>query len=396
MREVAVIGAGMIPFGRREQDELMDMLASASLKALDDAGLGDGSVDAVYVANVGGGMLQHQSAIASSLADRLSLLPAAAETIENGPASGASAVKAGFLAVASGFYDTVLVVGGEKMHDISAPRATDFVAAMTHPQAEYPYGITMAGLGGMFARLYMEKYRITTQHLHAVSVKNHEMGALNPYAHIRSPVVPESVFEGPFAEINNPVIADPLRLYDLCPISDGAAALVLSTVEVAQRTGKPYVVIAGFGQATDTHTFAQREDPVELKAVTLAARAAFDMANLTPSDIHVAELHDAFTILEIAISEHIGFFRKGEGGEAVLDGRTRLGGQTPINVSGGLKARGHPLGATGVAQVAEIVWQLRHELPPERQVQNAEVGLTVNFGGFANNVLCFILKRVQS
>lgn len=395
MREVAVIGAGMIPFGKRERDSLMDMLAGASLKALNDAGLGSGLVDAVYVANVGGGMLQRQSAIASSLADRLSLLPAAAETIENGPASGASAVKAGFLAIASGYYDTVLVVGGEKMNDIPAPHATDFVATLTHPYAEYPYGVTMAGLGGMFARLYMEKYGITRAHLQAVSIKNHAMGALNPYAHIRSPIAPEQVFEGDFADIKNPIVADPLRFYDICPVSDGAAAVVLSTVEVAQKRDRPYAVIAGFGQATDTHTLAQRENPVELKAVTLAARAAFDMARLTPADIHVAELHDAFTILEIAISEHVGFFNKGEGGEAVLDGRTSLGGQIPINVSGGLKARGHPLGATGVAQVAEIVWQLRHELPEERQVKHASAGMTVNFGGFANNVLCFILKRAQ-
>lgn len=396
MRDVAIIGAGMIPFGRRERDELTDMLARASLNALDDAGLGDQSAGALYVANVGGGMLQRQVSIASSLADRLSLLPAAAETIENGPASGASAVKAGFLAIASGYYDTALVVGGEKMHDVHAPNAADFVAAMTHPQAEYPYGVTMAALGGMFARLYMEKYGVTFQHLHAVSIKNHAMGALNPFAHIRTPIAPQSFFKGVFAELNNPIIADPLRLYDVCPVSDGAAAVVLSTVEIAEKSGKPYAVIAGFGQATDTHTLAERDDPTELRAVTLASQSAFAMANLNPADIHVAELHDAFTILEIAISEHIGFFEKGAGGAAVLEGKTSLGGQIPINVSGGLKARGHPLGATGVAQIVEIVRQLRHELPAERQVQNAEIGLTINFGGFANNVLCFILKRAAA
>ena len=396
MRDVAIIGAGMIPFGRRYEDSLLDMLASASLKALDDAGLGNQSVDALYVANVGGGILQHQTAIASSLADRLSLLPAAAETIENGPASGASAVKNGLFAVASGYYDTVLVVGGEKMHEVVSRCTTDFVSSMTHPQAEYPYGVTMPGLGGMFARLYMEKYGLTPEHLQAVSIKNHEMGALNPYAHFRKPINRADVFDGSQGIAKNPVVADPLRLYDLCPASDGAAALVLSSVEIAKKMGRPYVVIAGFGQATDTHTLAERADPTELKAVTLAAHKAFAMANLKPSDIDVAELHDAFTILEIAESERVGFFKEGAGGDAASSGKTRLGGQIPINVSGGLKARGHPMGATGVAQIVEIVWQLRHELPENRQVKNAEVGLTLNFGGFANNVLCFILRRAEA
>jgi len=327
--------------------------------------------------------------------DRLSLLPAAAETIENGPASGASAVKNGLLAIASGYYDSVLVVGGEKMREVTGWRATDFVATMTHPQAEYPYGITLPGMAGMFTRLYMEKYSVTREHLLAISLKNQEMGTLNPYAHVEMALDRKGIFDSPHAIVNNPVSADPLHLYDLCPVSDGAAALVLCTVEIAKKIGKPYVVIAGFGQATDTHTLAEREDPTDLKAVTLAAQKAFAMAKLKPSDVNVAELHDAFTILEIAESEHVGFFKKGEGGKAAAAGKTRLGGQIPINISGGLKARGHPVGGTGVAQIVDIVWQLRHELPENRQVKNAEIGLTVNFGGFGNNVLCFILRRVQ-
>ena len=395
MRDVAIIGADMIPFGRRDEDTLMDMLAYASLKALDDAGMGDKSVDAVYVGNMGGGMLQHQSAIASSLVDRLNLLPAAADTVENGPASGGSAVKNGLLAVASGYYDTVLVVGGEKMREVTGWRATDFVATMTHPEAEYPYGITLPGMAGMFTRLYMEKYGVTREQLVAISIKNQEMGTLNPYAHVEMALDREGIFESSHAVVNNPVSADPLHLYDLCPVSDGAAAIVICPLEKVKKTTKPLVTIAGFGQATDTHTLQERDDPTDLKAVTLAAQQAFEMAKLKPSDIHVAELHDAFTILEIAESEHVGFFKKGEGGKAAAAGKTRLGGQIPINLSGGLKARGHPVGATGVAQVVDIVWQLRHELPKDRQVQKAKNGLTVNFGGFGNNVLAFVLKRVE-
>jgi len=395
MRDVAIIGAGMIPFGRRDEDSLMDILAYASLKALDDAGLGDKSVDAVYVGNMGGGIIQHQTSIASSLVDRLNLLPAAAETVENGPASGGSAVKNGLLAVASGYYDYVLVVGGEKMREVTGWRATDFVATMTHPQVEYPYGITLPGMAGMFTRLYMEKYGVTREHLLAVSLKNQEMGALNPYAHVEMTLDREGIFDSPHAVVNNPMAADPLHLYDMCPVSDGAAAIVLCPLEMAKKLAKPPILIAGFGQATDTHTLQERADPTDLKAVTLAAQKAFEMAKLKPSDIQVAELHDAFTILEIAESEHAGFFKKGEGGKAAAAGKTRFGGQLPINVSGGLKARGHPVGATGVAQVVDLTWQLRHELPKNRQVKNAQNGFSVNFGGFGNNVVAFVLRRVE-
>lgn len=396
MRDVAIIGVGMIPFGRRDEDSLLDMLAYASLKALDDAGMGDKTVDAVYVGNMGAGIIQHQTSIASSLVDRLSLLPAAADVVENGPASGGSAVKNGLLAVASGYYDYVLVAGGEKMREITGWRATDFVATMTHPEAEYPYGITLPGMAGMFTQLYMEKYGVTREHLLAVTMKNQEMGALNPYAHVEMILDREGVFDSPHAVVNNPVAATPLHLYDLCPVSDGAAAVILCPLEMADKLQKkPPVLIAGFGQATDTHTLQERDDPTDLKAVTLAAQQAFDMAKLEPKDIDVAELHDAFTILEIAESEHIGFFKKGEGGKAAASGKTRLGGQIPINVSGGLKARGHPVGATGVAQIVDITFQLRHELPKDRQVKNAKRGFTINFGGFGNNVVSFVLKRIE-
>ena len=396
MRDVAILGAGMIPFGRRDEDSLMDMLAHAGLKALDDAALGDQGVDAVYVANMGGGILQHQTALASSLVDRLSLLPAAAETVENGPASGASAVKNGLLAVASGYYDTVLVVGGEKMRDVTGWKATDFVATLSHPQAEYVYGITLPGMAGMFARLYMQKYGVTREQLVAVAIKNQEMGALNPYAHVEMLITREGILDSPDAVVNNPQVADPLHLYDACPVSDGAAAIVICPLEKLKNPAKPPVVLAGFGQATDTHTLQERDDPTDLKAVTLAVQQAYERAKVKPGDIDLAELHDAFTILEIAESEHAGFFRKGEGGKAALEGKTRLGGQIPINVSGGLKARGHPTGATGVAQVVEVVWQLRHEVGKERQVKNARTGLTVNFGGFGNNVIAFVLRRVEA
>jgi len=396
MRDVAIIGVGMIPFGRRDEDTLLDMLAYASLKALDDAGLGDKNVDCVYVANMGAGILQHQTSVASALVDRLSLIPAAADAVENGPASGASAIKNGLLAVASGYYDTALVAGGEKMREVVGWKATDFVATMTHPEAEYPYGITLPGMAGMFTRLYMEKYGVTREQLLAIAIKNQKMGALNPYAHVEMVITKEGIYDSPDAVVNNPVAADPLHLYDMCPVSDGAAAVVLCPLELAKKIApKSPVLIAGFGQATDTHTLQERDDPTDLKAVTLASRQAFEMAKLKPKDIDVAELHDAFTILEIAESEHAGFFKKGEGGKAAKKGETSIGGKLPINLSGGLKARGHPVGATGVAQVVDIVFQLRHELDKKRQAKNAKNGFTINFGGFGNNIVAFVLRRVE-
>jgi len=392
MRPVVVAGVGMIPFERRDEDSLMDMLATAGLNAMDDAGLGDCPVDSVYVGNMASGLFNHQVSVASALVDRLSLLPAAADRVENGPASGGSAIKNGFLAVASGFNDVVLVVGGEKMREVIGPKATDIVACMTHPEAEYIYGVTLPAMAGMFARLYMEKYGVTREHLSMVAIKNQTNGLLNPYAHIQMKITMEGILSHPQSHINSPVVADPIHLYDCCPVSDGAAAVLLTTEEIANKLKKPLVTIDGIGQATDTHTLQERSDPTDLKAVTLASEQAFKMAGIKPKDIDVAELHDAFTILEIAESEHAGFFPKGEGAKALERGETQIGGKLPINPSGGLKARGHPVGATGVAQVVELVWQLRGEAG-ERQVKGAANGFSLNFGGFGNNVLAFVLRR---
>ncbi len=392
MRKVAILGVGMIPFGRRDEENLVDMLAYPALNALDDAGVGDRSIDALYLGNMGAGMFNHQTAVASALVDRLNLFPAAADSIENGPASGGSALKNGVLAIASGYYDFVLVVGGEKMRDVVGPRATDIVATMSHPQAEYIYGATLPSLAGMFTRLYMKEYGVTEKHLAMVAIKNHKNGMLNPYAHIHMDITLDGILNSPHSIVNNPIVADPLRLYDCCPVSDGAAACLLCPADRVHEFNKPAVVVAGFGQATDTHALQERADPTDLKAVRIAAQQAFERAGLTPQDVDVAELHDAFTILEIAESEHAGFFAKGEGAKALEAGETEIGGRLPINPSGGLKARGHPVGATGVAQVVELVWQLRGEAD-ERQVKDAEVGFSLNFGGFGNNVVAFVLRR---
>ena len=389
MRDVFVAGIGITSFTRLEYP-LVEIAAYPGLMAMRESGIK--SIDQLYVANMGAARVNHQSGLASAVVDNLSLTPAGAETIENGPASGASAIKQGFLAVASGMHDTVMVIGAERMREINNLEATDFVATLTHPMAEYIYGVTLPSLAGMFARLYMEKYGVTSRHLAMVAVKNHKHAMDNFYAHLHEEITLEGILDSPDASTNNPIVADPLRYYDMCPVSDGGACVILTTADLAKKTGKPMVRLAGVGQATDTHAVHDRKDPTDLVAVREAAKKSFAMAGVKPADVQVAELHDAFTILEIVESEEAGFFERGQGHIALQEGYTRIGGKLPINPSGGLKAKGHPVGATGVGQAHEIVLQLWSEAG-KRQVKNAKVGFTCNFGGFGNNVVCLTFIR---
>lgn len=397
MREVGIVGIGHTKFGKWSGGTFIDMLSKAAIEALDDAGVKTGEnhgIDQVFVASMGAGMVNRVSGVASALVDTLNLRPAMADTVENGPASGGSAIKLGYMAIASGMCDAVLVVGGEMMRVISGWEGTDFVSTMLHPEAEYNYGLTLPSFAGMFTKLCMEKYGITEKDLSIVSVKNHEHAVHNPVAHIH--VVPNlhAISEDEDADVINPYIAEPLRLYHVCPVSDGAAAVFLCAMDVADRFNKKPVKIAGIGQATDTHVVAEREVPTDLLAVRLSAQKAYKMAGIKPTDVDVAELHDAFQILEVVESEEVGFFERGQGHIAARNGDTKVGGKIPINTSGGLKAKGHPLGATGVSQVVELVKQLRGEATG-RQVEGAKVGLAVNFGGFGNNVVATILTKVE-
>lgn len=386
-----VIGCGMTKFGRRDDKNLMDLLVESSTRALDDTNIKNIKIDSVYVATMLAGELTHQTAVASALTDQLGLLPAGAQRIENGPASGGSAVLNGFQAVASGFCDTVLVTGGEKMRHVPGDRITDLISTMTHPTAEYVHGVTLPSLAAMLTRLYMANYGLTREHLARVAIKNHENALKNPYAHIHQKITLEGIYTGAAAEMNNPLVSDPLRLYDCCPVTDGAASVVLCSAEEAKRLNAKAVKIIGAGNATDTLALSERKNPLVLEAVKMSAQRAFKMACLKPQDIDVSELHDAFEILEIVESEDAGFFEKGTAQKAIEEGATSLSGRIPINPSGGLKARGHPPGATGVAQVVELTWQLRGEAG-ERQVSNAKRGFCCNFGGFGNNVTAFVLE----
>jgi acetyl-CoA C-acetyltransferase len=389
-RKVAIIGCGMTKFGSNLNKSLAALLVEASRNAINDSNLGEEEVQAVFVASMLSGELANQTAIASAVTDALGLLPAAADRVENGPASGGSAVKNACLSIASGVYDFVLVTGGEKMSHVPGDEVTDRLATMTHPSAEYMHGVTLPSLAGMFTRLYMNKYGVERKHLAMVAVKNHANALKNPYAHLQRAITIEGIFSAPEAEVNNPLISDPLRLFDCCPMSDGAASILLGSAEKVREICKTPIVIAGLGHATDTLAVHEREDVTVLKAVRESSKQAFSMAKLTPKDVDVAELHDAFTILEIAESEDAGFFEKGTGHEALEEGITSLDGKLPINPSGGLKARGHPVGATGVAQICELTWQLRGEAG-KRQVTEAQRAYSCNFGGFGNNVVSFVL-----
>lgn len=389
MRNVYAIGIGITSFSRLEYP-LSEIAAYPAMMAMKDSGIS--KIDHLYVANMGAGRVNQQTGLASAVVDTLSLTPAGATGIENGPASGASAIIQGFQAIASGMHDVVMVTGAERMREVNNLEATDFVATLTHPLAEYIYGVTLPSLAGMFTRLYMEKYGVTSRHLAMVAVKNHDNAMNNFFAHLHQKITIEAILDSPEASTNNPFVAEPLRFFDMCPVSDGGACIILASEDVAKKINRPKIRLAGIGQATDTHAVQEREDPTDLLAVRGAAAKAFEMASVKPSQVNVAELHDAFTILEIVESEEVGFFKKGEGHKALERGETSMSGKLPINPSGGLKAKGHPVGATGIGQAHEIIHQLRGEAQ-KRQVKNAKIGFTCNFGGFGNNVCCLVFKR---
>jgi len=406
LNKVAIVGVGHTKFGKL-QKSLLDILSDASLKAIEDSNTSDKEFDSVYVGAMSPAAFNNISGVASALVDRISLLPAAADHIKNGPASGGSAIKAGFQAIASGMSDLVLVVGGEKMTHITAPGyITSNVATLTHPEAERQHGVSLPSFAGLLTRAYLEKFDAKLDWISDIAIKNHKNGALNPNAHFQRTIKSfmesainkgkgawENVHEFLNDDKTNPIIADPLRLFHVCPISDGAAALVLCNAEKAKEYCDTPILISGIGQATDTQIVFEREELTTLKALRICSNKAYKMAKKTPNDMDVAELHDAFEILEAVQSEDIGFFPKGEGAKAAHEGQTEIGGKIPINPSGGLKARGHPLGATGVAQVVEIVWQLRGDAG-KRQVDGAKTGITCNFGGFGNNIISILVERM--
>jgi len=384
MREVAVIGTGLVTFGEMWSKSLRTLWVEAALNALEDAGVD--KVDGITVGCMSPGLFNGQEHLASLLADELGMAGVPAMRVESACASGGLALRAGFAEVAAGLADVVLVTGVEKMTDVDGADATYALGTAADQDWEGFHGITFPGLYAMLARIHMQQFGTTREQLAKVAVKNHANGLLNSHAQYHLKVSVDDV-------LSSTLVADPLRLLDCSPITDGAAALVITTLERARELGgdRPLVKITGSGLATDSIALANRGDLAELRAVRLAAERAYAMAGRSPREIHLAEVHDCFTIAEILAVEALGFFDRGGGGPAVDRGLTSLGGKIPVNPSGGLKAKGHPVGATGVAQVVELVTQLRGEAG-QRQVEGARVGLAQNMGGSGGSSVVHILE----
>lgn len=371
----------MTQFGQRDA-WIRELLAEAGQAALADADVSPDEIEHLYVSNMASGEFEGQTGVPNALAHDLAAMPAYTARIDQTSSSGGAGVYAAWQSVASGASDMTMLVGGEKMTHRSTAESTDVIASLTHP-VEYKHGVTLPSFAGLTARLYLDTYDAPRESLGKVAVKNHKNGVDNPHAQFRKEVDLDTV-------LDSPVVADPLRLYDFCPITDGSAALVFCPESVAREYTDDYAVISGIGGATDTHVVHERADPTTMGGVVNSSEIAYEMADLEPDDIEVAELHDMFTILEFLQSEDLGFFEKGEGWKAVEEGVTDRDGDLPINTSGGLKSKGHPLGASGVAQVYEIYKQLSGDAG-ERQV-DADVGLACNVGGFGNCVTTTIME----
>lgn len=383
MRDVAIIGVGLMKWGELWKKSLRDIFVEAALNAIDDAKVD--KLDSIYLGCMSPGLFAGQEHIGSLLADYLGQKHLPAARVESACASGGLAVKLAYLEVASGMSNIVLAGGVEKMTDVDGNGATAALATAADQEYEVYNGITFPGLYAMMARAHMAKYKTKREHLAQVAVKNHKNGMNNPYAQYHLKVTAEEVMK-------STMVADPLRILDCSPITDGAAALILCDLETAKKFSKnPLVKIIGVGHSTDSIALHSRKDFTTIDATVKAAQQAYKMAEVKPGDINVAEVHDCFTIAEVIVSEDLGFFEKGEGGCAVSDGRTEIGGEIPINPSGGLKSKGHPVGATGVAQVIEIVKQLRGDAE-NRQVKDAKIGLTQNMGGSGGSTIVHILK----
>jgi acetyl-CoA C-acetyltransferase len=383
MREVAVIGVGMNKWGELWEKPLRQVFTEAAMLALDDAGVD--KIDSLIVGCMSSGLFVGQEHLSSLLADYLGQVPVPAARVESACASGGLALRMGWIEVASGLSDVVLVGGVEKMTDVSGHEATYALGTAADQEYECYHGITFPGLYALMARAHMEKYGTTREQLAMVAVKNHANGSLNPLAQYPFKISVEAV-------LSSVMVADPLRILDCSPITDGAAALILCPVELAKKLKKPIVKITASGMATDTIALSSRREITWIESTYQAAKRAYAMAGKKVEDIDVVEVHDCFTIAEICVMEALGLVEKGKGGKAVEEGLTALQGKIPVNTSGGLKAKGHPVGATGVAQAIEIVKQLREEAGP-RQVKGAKVGLTQNMGGSGGSSIVHIFER---
>jgi acetyl-CoA C-acetyltransferase/acetyl-CoA acyltransferase len=383
MRRVAVIGVGVTKFGKHDRSS-GELFAEAAVDALADAQLAPSAVQALYYGNVVGGETEHQLHTGPQAASILGIPTVPTTRFETACASSHAAFRHAVMEIAAGISDVVLVGGGERVLNVPTADSTEYFAYASDATWEQPLGLTFPGVFALVARAHMAKHGTTEEQMAAVAVKNHKHGTMNPKAQFQKEITLDMVMKSAY-------VADPLKLYDCCPFTDGGAAVVLASEEVA-RTHRRAVWVLGTAAASDSMLLGDKKDLSRVTATERAAKAAYQQAGKTPADVDVVELHDCFTIAEIVATEGLGLFEPGAGGIAAERGWTSLGGKVPVNPSGGLKSKGHPIGATGAAQIAEIVTQLRGEAGP-RQVGGARTGVTHTLGGNTATVLVSLFGR---
>jgi len=407
-RDIAVVGGGMTRFHHRlhADKNSRELFVDAALEARDsvDNGFDLKDIEALFVGNFSSDLFEQQTHLAPLAADWLGITPRAATRIEDACASSGVAVNVAAMAIASGAYDVVMVGGVEKMRGLSTEEVTDTLAMAADAVYEVGAGFTFPGLYATIASAHFATHGSTWEQLAAITIKNHHNGTLNPKAHFQAEIIDTArrmggrrgmTFEDELDFLNSPlnaVVAHPLRLFDCCPISDGAAALILAAGDVAKEYTDTPVYMRGIGQASDTVALHDRADITSLKATRLAAEQAYKIAGVGPGDIDAVDVHDCFTIAELVATEDLGFFPKGEGGKAAVEGRTSLEGDVAVNPDGGLKAKGHPVGATGAAMAYEMFKQLRGEAG-DHQVADVEYGLTHNVGASGATVSIQVYGR---
>ena len=383
MRDVAIIGVSQTKFGELWDSSFRDLIAEAGVKAVMDAEVEGDDIEAMYVGNMSSGLFVDQEHIAALISDHMGLNPIPTTRVEAACASGGLALRQGIMAVASGFHDVVISAGVEKMTDVVD--ATPAIATASDQEWEAQQGATFPSLYAMIAKRHMYEYGTTREQLAQFSVVNHKNAKNNPNAQFPFEISVDKV-------INSTMVADPLTLLDCSPVSDGAAAVVMVPAEDAKKYTDTPIYVRASAQASGTIALHNRKDLTTIDSTKVASRKAYEMAGVTNNFLYLPNVPVCFAINGLLAVEDFAFAEKGKGGIAIEEGQTEIDGDFPINPSGGLKARGHPLGATGIAQAAEVVWQLRGDAG-KRQVDGAEIGMTHNIGGTGGTAAVHIFGR---
>ncbi len=393
MEKVAVIGVGSTKYSGPQEKTEVELFAEAAMEAIEESNLKPADIKALYMGNALGDFDEGQGMLQAYAADNIGCRYIPANRYEGACASASMAIRDAFIWVASGFYDVVLVGGAERAATMGTGLATRTFAMFSDARYEYPAGVTFPAVFAMLTHLYADTYKIPLPKLREqmakVSIQSYNHGSVNPKAQFFGKNANMSVDK----VLGSFVVATPLTLHDCCPFSDGASAVVLASEAMAKKlTDKP-VYVTGVGQSSCGPLITQGDYLPRLRAREISSRQAYIMAGLTPQDIDLCELHDCFSIASLIAAESLGFFEFGTAGEAWEKGEADIGGKVAINPSGGLKAKGHPIGATGAGQVHEIVKQLRGEVEPERQVVGAKTGMTDTLGGDGGTLVDIILQR---